>query len=151
MHRTAEILNDWQVATIVQRGDSSILTLLQEEQQDLEQGFTFPAKSFSLSDRKAIIALRNLLNGLELGEDDDPGIEEEISGKGAFWNGIRKRAVNRLNLEDHPLRHQVKIILSTIVRATLGIKTILVMTEEEAALAEEIVNEVVNVMLKYER
>lgn len=151
MNRTAEALNDWQVATVVQRGDSSILTLMQEEQQDLEQGFTFPAKSFCVSDKEGIVALRNMLNGLDLGEEEEVEIGEPSSGKGALWTAIRKRAISQLDLEQSSLRHQVKISLSTFVRATLGIKTILTMTEEEAAVAEEIVSEVVETMLKYAR
>ncbi|MGF6356740.1 hypothetical protein ABIE27_004664 [Paenibacillus sp. 4624] len=151
MNRTAEALNDWQVATFVQRGDSNILTLLQEEEKDLELGFALPAKSFSITDTQGIVSLRNMLNSLELGEEEECESDEPSSGKGALWTGIRRRAINRLNLDDSPLRHQVKIILSTIVRATLGIKTILVMTEDQAAVAEQIVNEVVETMLKFEK
>ncbi|WP_272034467.1 hypothetical protein [Paenibacillus sp. JJ-100] len=151
MNRSAEALNDWQVAMFVQRGDSNILTLLQEEEKDLEQGFALPAKSFSIADTQGIITLRNMLNSLDLGGEEETEVEEPLSGKGALWIGIRKRALQRLNLEDSPLRHQVKIVLSTLVRATLGIKTILVMTEEEAVVAEQIVNEVVETMLKFEK
>lgn len=68
MKRKAVILNDFQVAKVVKRGDSVILTLLQEEMIDYENGSLLPAKSLSISDTDAIVALRDLLNSIDFEE-----------------------------------------------------------------------------------
>lgn len=66
MERKAECLTDDIVASVVQRESSTILTLHEAEFVDSENGNCIPAKSLCLPNKKAVIALRDLLNKIDL-------------------------------------------------------------------------------------
>ncbi|MNW38910.1 hypothetical protein D3C74_159900 [compost metagenome] len=62
----AKCLTDDIVASVVQRESSTILTIHEAEFVDSEKGVVIPAKSFSLTNKKGLIALRDLLNKIDL-------------------------------------------------------------------------------------
>lgn len=56
--------NDKQVARVVVRGTSVVLSMMQEETVDVELGVTYPAKSFTVDSLDGLRQLRDLLNGV---------------------------------------------------------------------------------------
>ncbi|RUT48570.1 hypothetical protein EJP82_01105 [Paenibacillus anaericanus] len=66
MEQQAVCLTDDQVATVVQRGGTTTLTILETECYDSEHGIYIPAKSISVSGKEGLLRLRSALNALDL-------------------------------------------------------------------------------------
>lgn len=62
MKKFSEILNDNQIAAVVIRGGAFQLLLTQEETTDDNGAVVAAAKSYSITNREAAVALRDLLN-----------------------------------------------------------------------------------------